>query len=182
MSRMDSTAADRPITRFYLGQAVHSTGRTIDEIMSMSDSDLDRAHNVIQWLFPSDKPSVYWINSPFLSKGEVELFKTKPIFRRNYIMVFNRYISLFGITNLGNIITIKPDFNSERRWLYPNSHAFMRITIILESMNLLGFTKEAHLLLKALIDINEKHGKMLIDKTTLSLWAKIGIHWQRKEL
>lgn len=173
MSQMDSIKTDRPITRFYLGQAVHSTGHTINEILSMSDSDLDRAHNVIQWLFPSDKPSVYWINSPFLSKGEVELFKTNPIIRRNYILAFNRYISLFGMTYHADKILISPNYHNDRRWLYPKSHAFMRITVILESMNLLGFSKEAHLLKSALMDINDQHETMLIDKETLHIWAQI---------
>ena len=175
MSPKEHSDVDRPLTRFYLGQAVHSTGRTLDEILAMDDSDLDRAHNMIQWLFPTDRPSVYWINAPFLSRGEVELFKKNLIIRKNYISAFYRYIGLFGIRNVGDKMEICPDLYRDRQWLYPNSHSFERITTILESLKLLGFTKEASLLLKALKDINKEHGEKLIDKQTLSIWAQIGI-------
>jgi hypothetical protein len=169
----DAGSADSPITRFFLGQAVHSTGRTLDQILSMKDSDLARAHNVIQWLFPVDSPSVYWINAPFLSKGEVALFRRNPRLRRNYIHAFNRYIGLFRMKNLGDRIEISPDYNAGRPWLYPNSHSFEVITTILESWKLLWFRKEANHLLKALIDVNRRQGGGLIDKRTLNTWAQL---------
>ncbi len=181
MKPHDATYSDRPITRFFLGQPVHSTGRTLDQILSMNDTDLARAHNVIQWLFPVDSPSVYWINAPFLSKGELGLFRRNALLRRNYLHAFNRYIGLFGMKNLGDKIQIRPDYDAERRWLYPNSHSYEVITTILESMKLLRFRNEANNLLKALIDINQRYGGRLIDKTTLQIWAQLKLEQPDQE-
>jgi hypothetical protein len=163
-------STDKPIVRFYLGQAVHPTGHTLQEILSNKDFDLNRAHNITQWLFPLDRPSHHAIDAPYLSREEVLLFRTNRILRENYIAAFNRYIVLFAMKNMGHTIVIEPDFNGNNMWLYPNSHAFVRITRMLRSMNLLGFEKEARSLMDALMEVNSKHGNNLIDRATIEFW------------
>jgi hypothetical protein len=47
---------DDPLLRFYTGGR-DSEGRTLDEILSWDDQELEFCHDYIQWLFPNDVPS-----------------------------------------------------------------------------------------------------------------------------
>ena len=64
------------VAAFYRGEAVHPDGHTLDDVLGWDDRRLAVTHNFIQWLFPLRKASGQVPNSPILSAGEVDLFRS----------------------------------------------------------------------------------------------------------
>ena len=58
---------------FLRGTGRDASGRSIAAIWAMSNDDLERHHDFIQWLFPLDTPSRAVPGSPVLAADEIEI-------------------------------------------------------------------------------------------------------------
>ena len=52
---------------FYRGTGPDTAGRTINEVWAFDHDQLERQHDYIQWLFPTDQPSEFTPDAPLLT-------------------------------------------------------------------------------------------------------------------
>jgi hypothetical protein len=127
---------------FYLGH--DSEGRTLEDVWQMTDEELLHSHDVIQWLFPLDRPSSFNPDAPILTSDDIVLFRLSPQLRDNTLTSFHRFLMVLGLR-------FEDGFMEEIRdvglWAAPN-HNWLRITRILKSLTLLGHEEEARALLR----------------------------------
>jgi hypothetical protein len=169
---LKSDAESNPILRYYLGERVHPNGKTIHEILNLDGPQMGNTGGVIQWMFPLTTPSTHVPSAPTLSLSELNLFRTEPKLREQYIVCVNRFLDRLGISIHENSGSIEPNFSTKKKWMYPSYHAFMPITRILRSLKLLAFLDEFSTLRKLLLLCNKRCGSR-IDKTTLDIWEHL---------
>ena len=86
---------DLRITKFYLGMDIHPRGHNLKTVLAMDNGYLSRNHELPQWLFPLSGPRR--LGGPFLSKEEIQVFRTHPVMRQNFLEVFAKYLAIFGL-------------------------------------------------------------------------------------
>jgi hypothetical protein len=162
------------ILRFFLGERVHPNGRTIHEILNVKGPRIvGSTAGVIQWLFPLTTPSTHVPGAPTLSSAELDLFRTHPGLRKQYLLGINRFLERYGIAIHGDSALISSLEKMKSKWMYPGSHAFIPITRILKSLKTLEFRVEFSTLRNLLFLCNEKGGGNLIDRSTMDTWKRI---------
>src|SRR5262249_46283698 len=140
------------IVDFYRGQGTDSKGRSLKEIWTWSDNDLEEVHDFIQWLFPLPEPSQFNPDAPLLSEQDIAAFKSDPVLRTNLMKSFDRILGFLGLA-LDNDAEVVESNNFPARipdvWAMLN-HNWLRITRILRSLNLLGMKAQAQALYERL--------------------------------
>ena len=111
------------ITKFYRDEA-NPSGYTWTEVMSWSDDDLERVHDFIQWLFPTDERSRFNPDAPVLEAGDVAAFQSADLQQRlsDAVERFRKFYK-FG--------------SNAPRWAMPFDHNLLRITRIIRCLALL---------------------------------------------
>lgn len=146
---------------FYLEQSPDYKGRTLSDIITMSDYQLEIVHDYIQVLFPIPEPSKFNEYAPILTDEEAALIRESIIARRSFINVVNKMCEFYGKYN---------------HWCMPMNHNLLRITRIIRCVSLiLGFEAAEKVFNKfiSLCAMND----FIIDQETLNYWtlAKSGI-------
>jgi hypothetical protein len=166
---------DYRITKFYLGIDIHPRGHNLKDVLAMDNAYLSRNHELPQWLFPLDGPRR--LGGPFLSKEEIQIFRTNLTMRKNFLDGFKKYLAIFGLQyeSQGISLSNKADSNTffTEKWMQPCSHAYVFITRIARCLRLLNYNEEATQLLNILFKVNERSGFKLIDRQTLDVWNEI---------
>ncbi|KAJ4373302.1 hypothetical protein N0V83_003596 [Neocucurbitaria cava] len=91
------------IVRFYdpdtpPDQAKDARGRTLEEILSWSDSELERCHNYIQMLFPLPEGSPFNWEAPVITRKVMLEFRSRNELRDNLRRSFERMLGFYGFT------------------------------------------------------------------------------------
>ncbi|MGA2785660.1 MAG: opioid growth factor receptor-related protein [Candidatus Bathyarchaeia archaeon] len=162
---------DNIIVKFYLGERVHPSRYTIDDVWRFSYEQLEKTHDYIQWIFPLTIPSSHVQDIPILNKEEVHEFRTNEILRPKVLNSFRLMLNFYGFEMTGDTIIPSPEFKNQSGWLYPKNHNYLRISRILESLLLLGFRDESETFLSALISIYPDFRWDIGE--SLSVWKKI---------
>jgi hypothetical protein len=160
------SGAIHPLIAFYRDGARDNRGRTLSEILSWPDEDLEDIHDFIQWLFPLAEPSGANPSAPTLNSDVVAAFRTTPEMRERLLLSFRRMLRFYGFcwstthtppsylcvpTGEKPIILRAPDFQYRAdNWLRPMNHNHLRLTRILRSTLLLGLEAESKALFDAL--------------------------------
>ena len=129
---------------FYFGDGRDSERRTFEEIWRRSDEELMHSDDVIQWLFPLDRPSSFNPDAPILTDKDIKLFRRSPILRQSVLTSFHRFLTVLGLSFDSDSVEEIKDVGL---WAAP-SHNWLRITRILKSLTLLGHEEEANALLR----------------------------------
>lgn len=124
---------------FYRNKA-NNSGLVYNDVFSFNDDEWEHYHNFIQWVFPSDEPSMIIHYAPVLNHAKLMKIFT------NDAQVIERYRSLFikFIHHLGLIEkngSIVPDPNKSHKTyqrVFKPNHNWQRITRALRSTRLLG--------------------------------------------
>src|SRR4051794_31460988 len=83
---------------FYRGQTTDSEGRSLQEIWSWGDDDLEAVHDFIQWLFPLPEPSQFNPDAPLLAGQDIATFKSEPALQANLMKSFERILGFLGLS------------------------------------------------------------------------------------
>jgi hypothetical protein len=137
---------------FYRGQGTDSEGRTLGELWSWNDDQLEEVHDFIQWMFPLPEPSRFNPDAPLLSRDDVTAFRSEALLQSQLKKSFERILTFLGLTRAADGSVVEgPNFAHRvpEIWAYPN-HNWLRITRILRSLSRLGLESEAHALFKQL--------------------------------
>jgi hypothetical protein len=84
------------IIKFYEGKAEDSQGRTLNEILQWSASELEFCHNYIQILFPLPEQSVFNDPAPVIDHEVFQAFRTRSDLRDRLRDSFQRILWFYG--------------------------------------------------------------------------------------
>jgi hypothetical protein len=134
------------LTDFYRGEATDVEGRTIDQIWAWDDEQLEEVHDYIQWLFPTATRSAYHPNAPVLTNGDITVFRASSELCHRLRRSFIRFLHFVGLVTSDDGRVIEGANFDERRediWIYEN-HNWLRVSRVLESLQVLGLEDEAN--------------------------------------
>ena len=174
--------SEDPLLKFYSGGR-DSEGRTLDQILSWDDEQLEFHHDFIQWLFPNDVPSGVNPDAPLVTARDREEFARRPELRDRLLKAFRRMLAFYGfelIEEQGKPKVIRPsNWPAHRRqWVRPHDHNHLRITRILIALRLLGLPELAKAFFDALDELCHSEEGSIISKTAYDFWksAVYGAH------
>jgi len=131
-------------------------GRTLQNIWSYSDNEIEDKHDFIQMIFPLNQPSNSVFHGIYLEDSKViENLRKNPIVQSNVIKSANWFLSFLERTN---------------HWKVPNNHNHLRITRIIQSLRLLVSDKEADVFYNSIMAMLSENNQ--INATSLQYWKK----------
>lgn len=161
------TTAESALVRFHAGVATDSEGRRIAEILAWGDSDLERVHDYIQWLFPLPERSGFNPHAPILTPADIAAFRERAELRASLHSAFLRLLAFYGFAEVkaegGPEIVRTAAFPLRaQNWLRPGNHNLLRISRILRALTLLGLEREARAFLAALEALHAEVGPVAL--------------------
>lgn len=171
---MSAPSASR-IVDFYSGESTDDRGRTLEEILSWSDDELEFTHDYIQWLFPLTEPSGFNARAPILDRAAMVAFRSRPELRERLRAAFLRMLVFYGFCleqacGPPRVVRAANFPERSRNWLTPANHNHLRLTRMLKSLRLLGLEAESAALFGALEDIYRAGAHDAISATTFRFW------------
>ncbi|KAI1136649.1 opioid growth factor receptor conserved region-domain-containing protein [Hypoxylon sp. FL0543] len=146
------------------------------DILRMSDAELERKHDFIQWLFPLETRSAHVADVPVLDSQTILIFRTHEgdWLRENVKLSLMRMMWFYGFDTTwrdGQLETLEIQGPREkfRRWLRPRNHNHNRISRIIRCLRLLGMWPEARVVHDTFRRANFIWGDGVSD-TTLQFW------------
>ena len=133
--------------RFYRNRCLCSAGVGIDEFFRTWSRDyerLERAHDYIQWLFPSPEASMFNYNSQALTQYEAEVMRRDPSIQRRLkrsVALFLDFLGLqidFEATSEEGAVTRGNDAAARLLNVETNPHNFLRISRLVRCMGEVG--------------------------------------------
>ncbi len=176
------------IVDFYLnggevvcGHRADRKARTFDDMLAMTDEQLEDSHDVVQYLFPLNEESRHSFDAPILTTEDIQALSSVEG-QMQYIRAMERFLKFYGMTRFPNgskspTILIEEDepdiFNAKAQWITHNNHNFKRITRIIRCAMLLGRKDIAKLLCDGFSRLywhqDDKYAFAISD-TTLRFW------------
>ncbi|MDX2308200.1 MAG: opioid growth factor receptor-related protein [Hyphomicrobium sp.] len=114
---------DSPLVAFLEGRGRDGAGRTIDDVLAMSDGDIEWHHDFIQWLFPLTERSRAQPSAPVLTSDDVERVRLSAGAQTNLVRALERMTAFYRAND---------------HWLRRGDHNHLRITRIIASTRLAG--------------------------------------------
>lgn len=136
------------VLEFYLGTGSDLQGRTLEQIWSFSDAQLESIHDYIQWLFPTSSPSNYNPLAPTLDASTIRHFRDSEALQEKLLRSLDLMLRFFGLDlqpcQVAPTVSEAPGGKAQRRrWQVPGNHNLLRLTRILESLHFLGLQRYA---------------------------------------
>lgn len=162
--------AERPghlcpeLLAFYGDEGVTGSGYSLEQVLDWPDEDWDGQHDFIQFLFPTDEPSMFNPDAPVLDAATIARFRADPLLRHRLRGALDRWLTFCGIIRTESGLAFGDP--NPGVWSRPN-HNWLRITRVLRSLNLLGLTDEAQAFFSLLTTIRAR-----IDPTTWRYWER----------
>jgi hypothetical protein len=134
------------------GKGFDHKGRMISQVRSFPDWQLERDHDFIQWLFPSDIHSRFFDKAPILTDADIEEMKESVAIQNNLKWSLDRMISFYE----------KNDY-----WITQKNHNFLRINRILRCLWISNRIHDYVCLSKILDDIYIDYHEIIGEETFL---------------
>ena len=129
-------------------------GRTLNDIWSFSDQEIENIHDFVQIIFPLNKPSQSVFHGYFLDTDElVNQLKNNTQAKEN-ILKSSKWFFSFLQRNM--------------YWNRSHDHNHLRITRVIESLRLLVSDEEANTFYTNVLELINDNNK--INMTTLNFW------------
>jgi Opioid growth factor receptor (OGFr) conserved region len=155
------------IVDFYKGLIPNSDGRTIEDIWNFTRDEREDVHDYIQWLFPNVEPSRFNPDAPLLTEEDIKAFKADPdlLDRVEFSLeIMEVFYYLDGIADYPNLPS-----EGQLWWITKNNHNYMRITRILNCLNVLGMKDALERFWRELVKIYSEFPNV-IGTTTMDYW------------
>lgn len=114
--------ASGPIVAFLEGEGPDSRGRTLFDVLALSNAQLEQTHDFIQWLFPLPEPSRAVPDAPVLTPEDITAIRKSGLAQCALAAATDRMDAFYRATD---------------HWLAPHDHNHLRITRIIRSLRLL---------------------------------------------
>ena len=162
---------------FYLHGAGGPAGRTFEQILQLSDQDLERRHDYIQWIFPTFTRSDVVPEAPSLTTEAAISLRASPLTRPRAVAALVRMLEFYGMELDADLeeptIARSADEFARRRsvWMTPGNHNYRRITRMLASLQILGCPQYAVAHFDCLSLCYRDHGG-LIGSSAMEHWKR----------
>lgn len=150
---------------FYKGLESNQDGDMITDIWNYTETEYERGHWFIQWMFPSDEPSSINPYGPVVNAQFQHDFRNElqPALQRS----FRQFLRFIGVE-----IDVKGDYkiiDAGRFYLrvQRRNHNLQRITRVLRCLHLLGGPSDAQHFYRFLL-----HYKDSVNSCTLDYWKR----------
>ena len=124
----------------------------LSDIWTWDEENLEQKHDYIQWLFPDTTKSVFNPDAPIPTTEEIRLIGTDGLLREHYLRGLRVMMRFYGFV----FVNGKMVPHARARLCFLNiehkSHNLLRITRILKSLLLFGFSKGFDVVLQGLTD------------------------------
>lgn len=170
------------VVEFYRGEIPNQSGVTLEQMMQFTLGEMEMDHDYIQWMFPSNEPSMLNCDAPVLTKEESEIFKADPELQQKVLDSFYKFLNFLGLEasiSESGTMWIEEIAPTESRpdpqwWMKSFNHNMLRVTRVLKCMRLTGHLDPAlalHGFLKSHQDkFSENTRKYWYDATFEPLW------------
>lgn len=158
---------------FYNG-GVLENGLSYEAAMTFRENYLEGHHSYIQYLFPTDEPSMFNIDAPILDEEQIKQFRTRTDLRYKLFAAFDKMLDFYGFKHETNDFRIVPktDINPDTcHWLCYGDHNYLRITRILKCLKLCGLEYFANKFYEALTKVYLQYPKY-IGENTYGYWTR----------
>lgn len=172
-SKMSSTSnlpsQDPPLVLFFdpAASGPDPIGRSLPQILSWSDVDLEYSHDYVQNLFPLPEGSRYNANIWLITSEVYDAFHARSELRESLEKAFARMIAFYGLeikhshadAVSGRVMEVTRGQNydsAKHGWVIRFNHNHLRITRVLRSLRLLGLSELAaafHRFLQSDVDV-----------------------------
>lgn len=155
---------------FYCQGESDSRGRTWEDLLAMSDRELESHHDIIQWMFPLHETSRFNPHCPIVDADSAGRIRDNPVAierLRQMLIRFSRFLG-FQHAEDGQFVR-DPGLTSNRsNWQSPGNHNLLRITRVIRSLRLFGLEQESLAFFRAVHDSAiESH---CVGNQTLRYW------------
>jgi hypothetical protein len=130
---------------------------SVEAVWAMSDADIERRHNFIQWLFPLPKRSRFNWLAPLLSEADRALWQTDTDLRSRLARSSTRMLAFYRMSN---------------HWQKAHNHNFLRATRIICCLKLCGLEEASDDVFRFFMAYSEGDGRKVIDVTTREFWRR----------
>lgn len=86
-----------PLVQFFTSGARDFRGRSLDDILRYSDSELESHHDYIQVLFPLHEPSAFNDNAPLVTRADAEALQKSPAARASMQRALERMCRFYEL-------------------------------------------------------------------------------------
>jgi hypothetical protein len=149
------------ILNFLIGVSPDYRNRMFKDMLLLSDYDLEKCHDQIQWMFPLHEESNHADVYPILTKDVTDAAKDDPTVIGNMLLAKRRMEQFYGLQPKNE--------EKQKSWCRDRNHNLLRVTRIIRSLRLFGLEDEA----QAFYDKVFKVGyRVCINVTTLRFWEK----------
>jgi len=164
------------VVEFY-GGGRDDRGRTLEQLWTWTDDRLEAVHDYIQWMFPTIQPSGVNPFAPLVTADSIRAFEERPELRDRLRRSLDRMLSFYGLRRLDTTGQARIEMDPQRfasrarTWLHPGNHNHLRLTRIMQSLEVLGLRPDAAALQRCLLeDVAAGPGRDRISSTTLAFW------------
>lgn len=148
---------------FYSGTGVNIKHCSFQELIDLSDNFLEKSHDVVQWLFPLDEPSMHNDKAPLLDNETIEKMANSPECMANLKLAGERFLKFFDYPVSNQ--TEKP------AWVRPGNHNYLRITRIIKCYKLFGMDEMAETFFNFGMDLYVKYQDH-VGEVSVEYWEK----------
>lgn len=141
------------VVDFYAHEGTDPYGRTLWDMIALTDYQLEASHDVIQWMFPLHEESNFNEDAPLVTPENVKVLRTKLCQDRIQDALL-RYAAFLGFKYVDG--QFRPTENFVHRakvWRRHSNHNYLRITRVIRSLRLFGLDVLAKQFADACADI-----------------------------
>ena len=89
--------SDEKLLLFLSGKGTDHKGRTYESMLVWTDTQIEQAHDAIQWLFPLHEASGHFQQAPVITKAELDKAKVDPVILINLVAATKRMEQFLAI-------------------------------------------------------------------------------------
>uniref|UniRef100_A0A7S4QTN3 Opioid growth factor receptor (OGFr) conserved domain-containing protein n=1 Tax=Alexandrium monilatum TaxID=311494 RepID=A0A7S4QTN3_9DINO len=146
---------------FFRGVGTDSQGRRLAEIRAFSFEEMERVHDYVQWMFPTDEPSMFNLRAPLLTPELQRAFAGDEALRRELRLNFVRFCQFLGLEVQGGEgevrVAVGPHFQERVPdcWssMFGGNHNWLRISRVLQCLGLCSLPAEQRALMACLEEV-----------------------------
>ncbi len=164
---------------FYRGTGSDAAGRSIDQVWAFDHHQLEKVHDYIQWLFPLSTASKYNPNAPLLDAETAKVFCEDAELKAGLLKSLSLMLDFYGLklSAGGQPQIVKAANYGARKNNWQDAppgflnHNLLRLTRMLESLNVLGCPEYSTALFICLQTVQGEE-PFKIPSQTLKFWQK----------
>lgn len=161
------------IVEFYAGRGTDGAGRRLDEVWRFAPRELETRHDFIQWLFPLREPSRYNPAAPLLAADDEAAFRAEPLLRDNLLHSLDLMLGFYGLSRNGTAVSLPARETLARApWLAPGDHNHLRLSRIVQSLQILGQEDLSRSLQAALLSLAQAFPDRVAPRT-VDVWSSL---------